>query len=469
MKISELFPEVVAEDLLYEFKSILNPDEINKWAKTIVGFANTEKGGTLFVGVSDEGEAFGLNFAEIDRTKNLIAKINDRAIFPHAKIKYSLKGIDDSAERFVLCVKVEPSESIVRYRKGDCSEIVYIRGDGNSTPANPEDIIALAKRRYGVDNETTAIKYDEKNWKAYLDLCRCYRKRFSIPSRKELQNEKIIEADNSVKSGFLMFCDKYDGDDTLICCRLWKGMNKVGTLLDSARFKGPIPVVFENTVNFLERNTKTGWRKSSNGGREDIRSYPQNAIREALVNAIAHRDYSIQGTQIDVDIYNNRIEIVSPGSWLLPMGYAEYPVGTIPSIRRNSIISAALDVASLMEHGGTGFLTMMESYKGYSMELQPVVSICPGFLKLTLFDLLYEEEEIAKEITYSTKQEDTLLFLKENGPMKVKDLQTELSYTNRTRFLNDIINPLIDSGVIYRDGSTKSPKAMIKLTQKRRS
>lgn len=53
--------------------------------------------------------------------------------------------------------------------------------------------------------------------------------------------------------------------------------------------------------------------------------------------------------------------------------------------------------------------------------------------------------------------------------MKVKDLQTELSYTNRTRFLNDIINPLIDSDVIYRDGSTKSPKAMIKLTQKRRS
>lgn len=53
--------------------------------------------------------------------------------------------------------------------------------------------------------------------------------------------------------------------------------------------------------------------------------------------------------------------------------------------------------------------------------------------------------------------------------MKVKDLQTELSYTNRTRFLNDIINPLIDSGVIYRDGSTKSPKAMIKLAQKRRS
>ena len=96
-----------------------------------------------------------------------------------------------------------------------------------------------------------------------------------------------------------------------------------------------------------------------------------------------HRDYSIQGTQIDGDIYCDRIEIVSPGSWLLPKGYAEYPVGSIPSIRRNGIIAAALDVATLMEQGGTGFLTMLDSYKGYSEHLQPVVSIYPGGLVTT--------------------------------------------------------------------------------------
>ncbi len=94
-----------------------------------------------------------------------------------------------------------------------------------------------------------------------------------------------------------------------------------------------------------------------------MRSYPLQAIREALVNAIAHRDYSIYGTQIDVDIYIDRLEIMSPGSWLLPFPYENYDIDSIHSVRRNSIIAAALDAASLMERSGTGIQTIMASYK----------------------------------------------------------------------------------------------------------
>lgn len=462
MKITELYEDVITEDKKYEYKAVLNPDNPIKWAKTIVGYANGE-GGTIFVGVSNDGEAFGISLEEIDKTKNLIAKVNDRHIFPHAKISYMMRSVDADAERFVLGVNVTVADSVVRYREGDFNETVFIKGDGNSTPATPEDIISLSKRKFGVDNETSEIFYKEQEWSEYVDLCKEYRDDANAPSLKQLQSEDVVSKDGYAKSGLVMFADQYAGDDTLICARLWKGKNKTGTVLDTGRYKGSLARVFVEALNFIERNTKSGWRKTENGGRKEVRSYPREAVREALVNAIAHRDYSIAGTQIDIDIYSDRIEIVSPGSWLLPKGYEEYPLGSIPSIRRNSIIAACLDVANLMERGGTGFQTMLESYKGYADAIQPVVSIYPGFLNLRLYDRLYKMD--ASEIDYDglTDEEKIIAILQMEGPKPVKELQSALQYKSRSQFLKGVLNPLMDSNKIYRDGKAKSPTALIKL------
>ena len=399
MKIKEIYPDVITEDTSYEYKAVLNPDNPIKWAKTLIGYAN-DKGGTLFIGVSNDGEAFGIDLEEVDKTKLLISRINDRHIFPHIKISYMMRSVDSNAEHFVLAVKVAPADSVIRYREGDYNETVFIKGDGNATPA---------------------------------------------------------------KSGFIMFSDNYNEDDTMICCRLWKGKNKTGIVLDSSRLRGSIANVFENALNFIERNTKTGWVKTEKGGRDEIRSYPKEAEREAWVNAIAHRDYSISGTQIDVDIYSDRIEIVSPGSWLLPKDYNAYPAGSIPSIRRNAIIAACLDVANLMERGGTGFQTMMESYKSSPDELQPVVSIYPGFLNLRLYDRLFRDEAIELDLENLTDAEKVMAILKMEGPKPIKELQMSLNYRSRSQFLNEVINPLMKSGEIYRDGKPKSPTALIKI------
>lgn len=461
MKIRELYPDVIAENTEYEYKATLNPDNPIKWAKTIVGYAN-DQGGILFVGVSNDGEAFGLELNEIDRIKNLIAQINDRHIFPHVKVRYMMRSVDANAEHFVLAVNVHKAESVVRYREGDFNEKVFVKGDGNATPATPEEIISLSKRKYGIDNETSDTLYKESEWTEYLNLCREYREDLSVPTMKELQNEEIISKDGYAKSGFLMFRNDYDGEDSMICCRLWKGNKKTGLVLDSARYKGSLVTVFQNTLAFIERNTKTGWRKTENGGREVIRAYPKEAIREALVNAIAHRDYSIAGTQIDVDIYSDRMDIVSPGSWLLPMKYEKYPPGAIPSIRRNTIIAACLDVANLMERGGTGFQTMIESYEGCEDRLQPGVLIYPGFLDLRLFDRLYEEDQKPDYATLSEKDK-IIEILRTEGPKSVKELQQRMQFKSRGVFLKEIINPLIAADEIYRDGNVKSPTALIRL------
>ena len=462
MRITDLYSDVVSEDIKYEYKAELNPENPVKWAKTIVGYANGD-GGILFVGVSNDGEAFGLTLDEVDKTKNLIARINDRNIFPHARIRYMLRSADDKAEKFVLAVSVIPADSVVRYREGDFHETVYIKGDGNTVPATPEEIISLSKRKFGVDNETTDVQYREKDWADYLSLCKEYREDLSVPTMKELQNEEIISADGYVKSGFIMFSDGYDRDDTLVCCRLWKGEKKAGTVLDSGRFKGSLVKVFRDSLSFIERNTKSGWRKTEKGGREEVRSYPKAAVREALVNALVHRDYSIAGTQIDVDIYSDRIDIVSPGSWLLPKKYEDYPAGVIPSVRRNAIIAASLDVANLMERGGTGFQAMIDSYEGCADDKQPVVMIYPGFLDLRLFDRLYEEGPVQSDIKEMSDSDRIIELLKAEGPKPVKELQAAVGYKSRSRFLKEVINPLIETDVIYRDGNIKSPTSLVKL------
>ena len=458
MKISDLYPDVLMEDARCEFKAALNPENPVKWAKTIVAYANSD-GGYIFVGVSNEREAFGLNMEEIDKAKNLVSLVNDRHIFPHAHFSFQMRSVDDKAERFVLAIKILPSESVVRYRDGDFNETVYVKGDGNSVPATPEDIISLGRRKSGIDNETSDILFSEADWSDYIALCREYRSDGSSPSLKELQNEEAVSKDGYAKSGLVMFRDDYAGDESLICCRLWRGNDKTGTVLDSERIKGNLAKGLSQALGFIERNTKTGWKKTDSGGREEVRSYPREAVREAVVNAIAHRDYSIGGTQIDIDIYSDRMDIVSPGSWLLPKDYSEYPVGAIPSIRRNTVIAACLDIANLMERGGTGFQAMMESYKDSPADKQPCVMIYPGFLDLRLFDRLYQAEPLFAEQTDSEK----VLALLQDNPRSTKELQAVTSYKSRSRFLAEVLNPLIESGKIYRDGAIKDPTAVFRL------
>lgn len=96
-----------------------------------------------------------------------------------------MRSVDDSAERFVLGIKVYSSDSVVRWRDSDFSETIYVKNDGNTTPARIDDIISLSKRKYGVDNAISDCLYDEKKWSHYLANCSTYRNNHSIPTLKE--------------------------------------------------------------------------------------------------------------------------------------------------------------------------------------------------------------------------------------------------------------------------------------------
>ena len=106
---------------------------------------------------------------------------------------------------------------------------------------------------------------------------------------------------------------------------------------------------------------------------------------------------------------------------------------------------------------------MIESYEDCDETMQPVVSIYPGFLNLCLHDKLYEGNDLPSETMSMSDSERIVELLRSEGPKPVKELQEVTNYKSRSQFLTEVINPLLETGTVIREGNVKSPKSVIKL------
>jgi ATP-dependent DNA helicase RecG len=134
-----------------------------------------------------------------------------------------------------------------------------------------------------------------------------------------------------------------------ITCLLAKGTDKVH-ILDRKDFDGGMVADIEDALRFIERNTRTAYR-IERLKRENVPEYPMKALREAITNAVMHRDWFVEGANVFVEIYTDRIEVVSPGG--LPKGMTLADLGR-KSVRRNALIADLLHRIDFIEKAGTG-------------------------------------------------------------------------------------------------------------------
>ena len=458
MLLKEIIPEHLFENSDFDYKAQLGdkPTEVIKWAKSIVAFAN-ENGGTIYVGVGDDWTAFGLTREEADKARLLVIRENDRHVFPHARLSFSFIEVPDRAERYILAAYVFKSESIVRYREGDFGEYVYKRRDGASTEATPEEIVTMGRGREGYDTQLTERIYQDTDYSSFLALAREFRKDRRSPEFNDLVSEKVVSDTGEVTLGLSLFADSCNDRITRISCRLWRGFGKgEDEIIDKKSFEGPLAECFRFARAFIMRNTKSGIVKNPDGTRTDTYSYPDLAIREVLVNAIAHRDYSIQGTQIDIDIFADRIEVKSPGGWILTKKPSQYPLDKIPSKRRNESISACFELCGLMERSGSGFEKIARLYASFPNK-EPYLEDFGDFFCITLFDLQWEAETASvspKQDASGMSVVDTILRLCSERPMGRMELQEATGIKSRSYFLRVFLQPLVDRGLL----ETVSPK-----------
>lgn len=171
-------------------------------------------------------------------------------------------------------------------------------------------------------------------------------------------SKRILEVAIIVKEDVYM-------DITRVFCTRWNGLNKSGGMmdaLDDAEYSGSIISLIENGEAFIKRNSRMMWRKTDNS-REEMPEYVERSYHEALINGLAHRDYLVNGSEVHIDIYDDRMEIYSPGG--MPDGslIQERDPLTVPSTRRNPVLADVLNRLGYMERKGSGLEKIISGYE----------------------------------------------------------------------------------------------------------
>ena len=207
------------------------------------------------------------------------------------------------------------------------------------------------------------------------------------------------------EGGFLTNADALIADESPIrwsrlFCTRWNGLDKSGgtmDALDDAEYSGSVLSLIENGEAFIKRNARMMWRKTPNS-REELPEYVERSYHEALVNALAHRDYLVYGSEVHIDIYDDRLEIYSPGG--MPDGsmIQDRDPLTVPSTRRNPVLADVFNRLGYMERKGSGFGKILNGYKA---QINFVPSKAPMFRSDR-----YQFTVVMPNLNYGVPQDD---------------------------------------------------------------
>lgn len=222
--------------------------------------------------------------------------------------------------------------------------------------------------------------------------------------------------------------------------------------LDSEKMAGPIPVIIADTVAAVRRNTRVGGVMDGIK-RVDVPDYPPAAVREAVCNALMHRDYSslARGTQVQVNLYSDRLEFLSPGGL-----YGTVTTETIGragySSTRNQFLADILESTPyeggfVAENRGTGYRLMQQELKRNGME-PPQVKDTVAMFSLTF------RRRLDRSDSSELPSDEIVGYLQSNGPSSSAEISEALGVPRST--LNYRLKKLMNNGEIKRIGAPRS-------------
>lgn len=352
--------ELIGEATEYDKKLALEEKKPKSWCKSVSAFANTF-GGALIFGISNDGQVVGLNDSEGDAEK--ISEIIKSRLTPIPEFKLRFHKTDDG--KVLVVLDVYKGDETPYYYSGDGVLEAYVRIGNESVKATATELKRLVLRGKNTSYDSQNSTYKAEDY-AFSKLKERYKKWTgnSFDDKDLISFGLVNEQGNLTNAGALLADESPIRCSRLFCTR-WNGLNKSGgavDALDDAEYSGSVISLIENGEAFIKRNCKMKWRKTANS-REEMPEYVERSYHEALVNALAHRDYLVNGSEVHIDIYDDRMEIYSPGG--MPDGsmIQDRDPLTVPSTRRNPVLADVFNRLGYMERKGSGFGKIISGYE----------------------------------------------------------------------------------------------------------
>lgn len=388
----EIIGDVILESDKFECKSMLNREDVIGWLKTIAGFANAS-GGEFYIGVEDKtNKLIGFDRKAADNERNYFNnQVNDH-LTPRPQMKISFVRYDiRNSERFIIRVTVPESlvkPVILKYKN---IPSIFMRRDGFTNGATYEEIIEMSikSKNTQYDVLVSDVKYNPEKFSMLRDFYREHNEGREL-KEKALQSMGFYDEEGYLLNGAALFLDDYKDKKTEVQCSVFNGFNKGSErIVTINRFNGNITSTISYIMDFVNQRMNHSMVKL-NDVRKNIDAYPKRALFEGVINAIAHRDYYLDGTQIQVDMFKDRLEISSPGGFYRGEKLGKtYDLSGIISKRRNELITNVLVSCNVMEAAGTGFDKITEEYETADEIHKPYICSSSDHFTLVLPDLTY--------------------------------------------------------------------------------
>lgn len=268
-----------------------------------------------------------------------------------------------------------------------------MRRDGFTNGATYEEIIEMSvkSKKTQYDVLYSDKKFDAENFKDLYEFYRQHNDGKEL-TEKALMSMGFFNEEKMLANGAVLFADSYKEGKTEVQCSVFSGFTKGSErIVTINKFNGNIVATINYVMEFVTTRMNHSMIKLGKV-RKNVDAYPTRALFEGVINSVAHRDYYLDGTQVQIDMFRDRLEISSPGGFYRGEKLGKtYDLSKVISKRRNELIAEILVNCNVMEAAGTGFDKIMEEYATADETHKPYIYSTSDHFTLVLPDLTYEE------------------------------------------------------------------------------